>query len=84
MFLAPPPGRRGNFYRHRHSRNRCGEEYIPVTQGGCARASGAQQVADRRFPLQSRGEWRFDFGNVSGFDLLIAVGRVLLLWVEAV
>ena len=81
--FLPPSGRRGNSYRHRNSRDRCGEEYILVTQGGSPRASGAQQVADRRCIVRPRWKCRFVFATVIRLDPLIAVGHVLRLWVDS-
>ena len=76
IFLGPSAGRRGNSYMYPNSRNRCGEEYIPVTPGGYQRVSGAQQVTDRRCMIRFRWECRFDFDNVIRLGHLIAVGRI--------
>jgi len=47
-FFFPPPGRGRNSYIHRNSGDRFGEVYILVVRDKCPRASGAQQVTDRR------------------------------------
>lgn len=45
--------------------------------------SGGQRVTDRGCSIRSRWESRVDFGNVTRWDRLIAVGRGLRLWVDS-
>ena len=70
-----------NFYIHRNSRDWFGDVCVPVARDRCPRASDAQQLSDRRCMIRSRWECRVDFDDISCLDHLIAVSRVLLLWV---